>query len=63
MEQSILTHRFELGDEFILGPLLLVAPQGDRAGDHQLVVVGVGHVEVVHQDNVRILLEERAREN
>ena len=52
---SILTHGLELRDELLLGPLLLLAPQRHAAGDHELVVVGVGHVEVVHQHDVRIL--------
>ena len=50
-----LTHGLQLRDELLLGPLLLLAPDRHRAGDHQLVVVGVGHVEVVHQHNVRVL--------
>ena len=52
---SILTHWLQLGDEFLLGPLLLLAPQGDGVGDQHLVVVRVGDVEVVHQHNIRIL--------
>ena len=56
----ILTHWLQLGDEFFLGPLLLLAPEGDAAGDDELVVVGVGHVEVVHQHDVRILMGRRS---
>ena len=53
--QTLLTHGLELRDELLLGPLLLLAPQGDAAGDDELVVVGVGHVEVVHQHDVGVL--------
>ena len=52
---SILTHWLQLGDEFLLGPLLLLAPEGHGVGDQHLVVVRVGDVEVVHQHNIRIL--------
>lgn len=52
-----LTHGFELRNELLLGPLLLLAPQGDRVGDDYLVVVGVGHVQVVDEHNVRVLQE------
>ena len=52
---SILTHWLQLGDEFLLGPLLLLAPEGDAAGDDQLVVVRVGHVQVVYQHDVGVL--------
>ncbi len=51
----LLTHGLELRDELLLCPLLLLSPQRDRGGDDQLVVVRVGHVEVVHQDDVRVL--------
>ena len=50
-----LTHRLELRDQLLLGPLLLLAPDRHRAGDHQLVVVRVRHVQVVHQNDVRVL--------
>ena len=52
---SILTHWLQLGDEFLLGPLLLLAPEGHGVGDQHLVVVGVGNVQIVDQDNIRIL--------
>ena len=56
---SRLTHGLELRDELLLGPLLLLAPQGHAARDHELVVVGVGHVEVVNEHEVGVL---RARD-
>ena len=52
---TVLTHGLELRDELLLGPLLLLAPEGDAAGDDQLVVVGVRHVQVVHQHDVGVL--------
>lgn len=51
----LLTHGLELRDEFLLGPLLLLTPERDGAGNDQLVVVGIGNVEVMNQDDVRIL--------
>ena len=50
-----LTHWFQLRDELLFCPLLLLPPQRHRVGDQHLVVVRVGHVQVVHKDNIRIL--------
>ena len=52
---SILTHWLQLGDEFLLGPLLLLAPERHRVGHQHLVVVGVGHIQVVHKHDVGVL--------
>ena len=51
----VLTHGLELGGELLLGPLLLLAPQAHGVRHHDLAVVGVGDVQVVHQHNVGIL--------
>lgn len=54
--RSTLTHGLQLADQLLLGPLLLVTPQGQvRRDDGHFVVVRVGHVQVVHQHNVRVL--------
>ena len=51
----ILTHRLQLRDKFLFGPLLLLPPKRHRVGDQHLVVVRVGDIQVVHEDDVRIL--------
>ncbi len=56
--EMLLTHGLELGGELVLGPLLLLAPEAHRVRHHQLAVVRVGHVQVVHQHDVRILHRE-----
>lgn len=50
-----LTHWFQFGDELLSGPLLAsVGEKAKRRRDH-LVVVIVGHIQVVDEDNVRVL--------
>lgn len=58
---AALTHGLELTDQLFFGPLLFVGPEGYAGGHHQLVVVGVGHVEVVHQNDVRVLYVKATR--
>lgn len=56
--RCLLTHWLQLGDELVLGPLLLVAPERQARGDDgQLVVVRVWHVQVVDEDDVGVLQE------
>ena len=55
MRDILLTHWLELRHQLLLGPLLLLPPKSHGVGDQHLVVVGVGNVQIVDQDNVRIL--------
>ena len=50
-----LTHGPELRDKFVLAPLLALGPEGHARHHQELRVVRVRHVEIMHQDNVRIL--------
>lgn len=52
----ILTHGLELADQLLLGPLLFVAPKCDTWRNHgHFVIIRIWDIEVVHQNNVRIL--------
>ena len=52
-----LTHWLELRDELLLCPLLLVAPEWNGARNDHLVVVRIWDVQVVHQNDVGILVK------
>ena len=52
---KLLTHWLELGDELLLGPLFLLAPQRHGVGDQHLVIIRVGDVQIVDQDYVWVL--------
>ena len=55
---ELLTHGLQLGDQLLLRPLLLVAPQGDGVSDQHLIIVRVGDIQVVNQHNVRVLSDK-----
>lgn len=51
----LLTHRFELRDEFFFGPFFLVSPKCYVGSDYQLVVIRIRNIQIMNQHNVRIL--------
>lgn len=53
----ILTHGFELGHEFFFRPFLRVGAAGQSRGSQHFAVVGERDVQVVYQNDVRVLQE------